>query len=95
MYEKNKPDVVKKLNAPTYDKKFYALVLFALDDDSSNTIEVNEWKRWITRGASMDAIKREKWSSKDINNLRLDFFLRSILDACGTPADTKMSFDDW
>ena len=95
MYEKNKPDMVKKLNAPTYDKTFYALVLFALDDDSSNTIEVNEWKRWITRGASMDAKKREAWASKDINNLRLDFFLRSILDACGTPADTKISFDTW
>jgi Ca2+-binding EF-hand superfamily protein len=97
MYESRKPEMSKKLNVPTYDKKFYSLVLYALDDDSSNTVEVNEWKRWITRGASMDTTKREKWASKDINNMRLDFFLRSVLDACGASVDTQEqpSFDSW
>ena len=97
MYEQNKPELVQKLNVDPYDATFIELVMFALDDDSSNTIEVQEWKRWIVRGASMENSKREKWAGKDPNNSRLDIFLRSVLDACGTSVDsnTEPSFDTW
>tara|TARA_B100000780_G_scaffold202850_1_gene143921 strand:- start:41 stop:637 length:597 start_codon:yes stop_codon:yes gene_type:complete len=97
MYTKNKPELVQQLNVPEFDDEFFKLVLFALDDDSSNTVEINEWKRWITRGASMEITKREEWATKDENNQRLDIFLRSVLDACGTSVDTTMapSFDSW
>ena len=47
MYTKNKPELVQQLNVPEFDDEFFKLVLFALDDDSSNTVEINEWKRWI------------------------------------------------
>jgi hypothetical protein len=97
MYEQNKPDHANKLAVPPYDEEFFQLVLFALDDDSSKLIDLNEWKRWITRGASMDISKRENWAKKDENNQRLDLFLRSVLDACGTSVDDKLApnFDTW
>ena len=96
MYEKNKPGLVKELNVEQYDEEFFKLVLFALDDDSSGTIDVAEWKRWIVRGASMENSKRERWAIKDVNNSRLDIFLRSVLDACGTSVDASTpDFDTW
>ena len=97
-YEQNKPALVKRLAVPAYDAPFYALVLFALDDDEDGVIEIDEWRRWILRGATMDRRKREQWASKDADNQRLDMLLRSVVDAVGSStldSGGATNFDAW
>ena len=63
-YKKNKPRITTEVNVPAYDEKLMRLMLFALNDDSCGTITINEWKRWITRGASMESSRRESGHPK-------------------------------
>ena len=76
-HRENQLNRSERLQVDPYDREFIELVLYALDDDASGTIDMIEWKNWILKGAAMENKKREAWARKDANNSRLDLFLHA------------------
>ena len=54
------------------------LVLAALDADGNGTIEVDEWVRWMIRGANRPAIERAKFAAHNETFMLLTKFLEGI-----------------
>jgi Ca2+-binding EF-hand superfamily protein len=55
------------------------LVMKTLDEDGGGTVDFEEWKQWIVKGAKKSRSARNKFSRKSPAHKRLDLFMDTII----------------